>query len=96
MLPELRIYFLVVIDKENGKMAGFKMDLQQTEVVLKDEFLRMAGLHNPEGKNIMLLVWMYRRNTAVRACKRTGTPVSSKENGEGEEKRLSLPAWNRR
>ena len=47
--------FLVVIDKENGKMAGFLNGLATDEVVLKDEFFTDAGLHNPEGKNIMLL-----------------------------------------
>ena len=47
--------FLVAIDKENGKMAGFLNGLATDEVVLKDEFFTDAGLHNPEGKNIMLL-----------------------------------------
>ena len=47
--------FLVVIDKENGKMAGFLNGLATDEVVLKDEFFSDAGMHNPEGKNIMLL-----------------------------------------
>ena len=47
--------FLVVIDKENGKMAGFLNGLATDEVVLKDEFFTDAGLHNPEGKNIFLL-----------------------------------------
>ena len=47
--------FLVAIDKENEKMAGFLNGLATDEVVLKDEFFTDAGLHNPEGKNIMLL-----------------------------------------
>ena len=40
--------FLVVIDKENGKMAGFLNGLATDEVVLKDEFFTDAGLHNPD------------------------------------------------
>ena len=84
--------FLVAIDKENGKMAGFLNGLATDEVVLKDEFFTDAGLHNPEGKNIM----MYCRNTAVRGLQENWYAGISKENGEGEEKRLSLPAWNRR
>ena len=40
--------FLVAIDKENGKMAGFLNGLATDEVVLKDEFFTDAGLHNPE------------------------------------------------
>ena len=68
--------FLVVIDKENGKMAGFLNGLATDDEILKDEFFTDASLHNPEGKNWYAGI--------------------SKENGEGEEKRLSLPAWNRR
>ena len=37
------------------QMAGFLNGLATDEVVLKDEFFTDAGLHNPEGKNIMLL-----------------------------------------
>ena len=63
--------FLVAIDKENGKMAGFLNGLATDDEILKDEFFTDASLHN----------WY---------------AGISKENGEGEEKRLSLPAWNRR
>ena len=70
--------FLVAIDKENGKMAGFLNGLATDEVVLKDEFFTDAGLHNPEGKNIMLL--------QSGACKRTGTPVSRKRMGKGKKR----------
>ena len=38
-----------------NEMAGFLNGLATDEVVLKDEFFTDAGLHNPEGKNIMLL-----------------------------------------
>ena len=89
--------FLVAIDKENGKMAGFLNGLATDEVVLKDEFFTDAGLHNPEGKNIMLLgLDVLCRNTAVRGLQENWYAGISKENGEGEEKRLSLPVWNRR
>ena len=47
--------FLVAIDKENGKMAGFLNGLATDDEILKDEFFTDASLHNPEGKNVMLL-----------------------------------------
>ena len=50
--PEL---FLAAIDKETGKLAGFLNGLATDEYAFRDEFFTDAGLHNPEGKNIMLL-----------------------------------------
>ena len=47
--------FLVAIDKENGKMAGFLNGLATDDEILRDEFFTDASLHNPEGKNVMLL-----------------------------------------
>lgn len=47
--------FLVAIDKESGKMAGFLNGLATDEDTLKDDFFTNAGLHNPNGKNIMIL-----------------------------------------
>ena len=47
--------FLVAIDKENEKMAGFLNGLATDDEILKDEFFTDASLHNPEGKNVMLL-----------------------------------------
>ena len=47
--------FLVAVDKENGKIAGFLNGLATDEPKLRDEFFTDAGLHNPAGKNIMLL-----------------------------------------
>ena len=47
--------FLVAIDKENGKMAGFLNGLATDDEILKDEFFTDASLHNTEGKNVMLL-----------------------------------------
>lgn len=50
--PEL---FLVAIDKENGKIAGFLNGLSTDESVFRDEFFTDANLHQPTGKNIMIL-----------------------------------------
>lgn len=83
--------FLVVIDKENGKMAGFLNGLATDDEILKDEFFTDASLHNPEGKNVMLLgldvLPEYRQSGT---CKRTGTPVSRKRMGEWGRKEIIL------
>lgn len=50
--PEL---FLVAIDKETGKIAGFLNGLATDESAFRDEFFTDASLHDPDGKNIMLL-----------------------------------------
>lgn len=50
--PEL---FLVAIDKHTGKMAGFLNGLSTDEYSFRDEFFTDANLHNPNGRNIMLL-----------------------------------------
>lgn len=47
--------FLVAVDKENGKIAGFLNGLSTNETTFRDEFFTDAELYNPEGKNIMLL-----------------------------------------
>ncbi|MCI8668683.1 MAG: GNAT family N-acetyltransferase [Lachnospiraceae bacterium] len=47
--------FLVAIDKETGKIAGFLNGISTDEYRFRDEFFTDAGLHNPEGRNIMLL-----------------------------------------
>ena len=50
-------------------------------------FLRMPGLHNPEGKNIMLLGSGCTAGIPQSgACKRTGTPVSRKRMGKGKKR----------
>ena len=51
-VPEL---FLVAVDKETGRIAGFLNGLATDEHVFRDEFFTDAGLHDPEGENIMLL-----------------------------------------
>lgn len=50
--PEL---FLVAVDRETGKIAGFLNGLATEETAFRDEFFTDASLQNPEGKNIMLL-----------------------------------------
>ena len=50
--PEL---FLVAEDKETGLLAGFLNGIATDEQVFRDEFFTDASLHNPDGKNIMLL-----------------------------------------
>lgn len=47
--------FLVAVDKNNGKLAGFLNGLATEECTLRDEFFTNAELHNPDGQNIMLL-----------------------------------------
>lgn len=51
-VPEL---FLVAVDKETGKLAGFLNGLATNESSFRDEFFLDANLYNPEGKNVMLL-----------------------------------------
>ena len=51
-IPDL---FLVAVDRETGKLAGFLNGLATDEQVFKDEFFMDAGLHEPQGENIMLL-----------------------------------------
>lgn len=50
--PEL---FFVAVDKETGKIAGFLNGIATDEYAFRDEFFTDAGLHNPNGKNVMLL-----------------------------------------
>ena len=47
--------FLVAVDKGTGKIAGFLNGLATDETEFKDEFFVDAKMHNPAGKNIMLL-----------------------------------------
>ena len=50
--PEM---FLVAVDRESGKIAGFINGLSTDESALRDEFFTNAGLHDPTGKNVMVL-----------------------------------------
>lgn len=47
--------FLVAIDKETGKIAGFFNGIATDEEKFRDEFFTDAGLHNPKGKTVMLI-----------------------------------------
>lgn len=47
--------FLVAVDKESGKLAGFLNGISTNEHSFRDEFFTDASTHDPEGKNIMLL-----------------------------------------
>ena len=52
VLPEL---FLVAIDKETGKIAGFLNGVSTNESVFRDEFFTDITLYDPAGENVMLL-----------------------------------------
>lgn len=47
--------FLAAIDNETGMMIGFLNGIATKEEKFRDEFFTDASLHDPEGKNIMLL-----------------------------------------
>lgn len=47
--------FLVAIDNQSGKMAGFFNGLSTMEERFRDEFFTDIGLQDPEGKSVMLL-----------------------------------------
>ena len=47
--------FLTAVDRETGKIAGFLNGISTDEDCFRDEFFTDASLHNPEGKNVMLL-----------------------------------------
>ena len=49
-VPEL---FLVAIDKETGKMAGFLNGIATNEGKFRDEFFTEADLNEPTGENVM-------------------------------------------
>lgn len=47
--------FLVAYDPEAGKIAGFLNGVATDESVFRDEFFTDIRLHDPKGKNVMLL-----------------------------------------
>ena len=47
--------FLVVVDKETGKIAGFLNGLATDREHLTDDFFENADTHEPDGDNVMLL-----------------------------------------
>lgn len=48
-------FFLTAIDKTTGNLAGFLNGICTDEDLFRDEFFTDISLHNPDGKNIMLL-----------------------------------------
>lgn len=50
--PEM---FLVAVDGKTGRIAGFLNGLATAEETFRDEFFTDASLHDPSGKNVMLL-----------------------------------------
>lgn len=47
--------FLIAQEKKTGKIAGFLNGLATNESRFRDDFFTDASLHDPDGKNIMLL-----------------------------------------
>lgn len=47
--------FLVAIDREMGKIAGFLNGISTNEYSFRDEFFTDVKLHDPAGSNVMLL-----------------------------------------
>ncbi|WP_320442591.1 GNAT family N-acetyltransferase [Ruminococcus turbiniformis] len=47
--------FLVAAERQTGKLAGFIDGLATDEYSLRDEFYTQPELHNPDGKNVMIL-----------------------------------------
>ena len=47
--------FLVAVDKNSGKIAGFLNGIATDENSFRDEFFTDASIHDPNGCNIMLL-----------------------------------------
>lgn len=64
--------FLVAVDKETGKLAGFLNGLATNQKNLTDDFFTNAEVHNPQGDNIMIL----------------GLDVLPKHRGQGLARRL--------
>lgn len=50
--PEL---FLVAVDRQTGKIAGFLNGLSTDEDIFRDAFFTDAELYDPAGRNVMLL-----------------------------------------
>lgn len=46
--------FLVAVDRQTGKLAGFLNGIATNEGEFRDEFFTDASLHDPEGKTIIL------------------------------------------
>lgn len=58
MIERIRIapdMFLVAVDKNTGKLAGFFNGLATNEEAFRDAFFTDAKLHDPKGMTVMLL-----------------------------------------
>ncbi len=58
MIPRIAAasdFFLVAMDRESGRMAGFINGIATEESCFRDEFFTDASLHDPSGRNIMIL-----------------------------------------
>jgi len=83
-VPDL---FLVAIDKNSGEVAGFLNGLATNEEVFRDEFFTEADLHNPEGKNVMLVGLDVLPEYRGRGLARTlVSKYADRENKNGREK----------
>lgn len=88
--PEL---FLVAIDRETGKMAGFLNGLSTNEDTFRDEFFTDADLYDPKGRNVMLLgldVLPEYRGRGLAGCWWT---LIWEESGIKDDAWLCLPVW---
>lgn len=47
--------FLVAVDRETGKIAGFLNGLSTDEEIFRDDFFMNTSLYIPDGRNVMLL-----------------------------------------
>lgn len=47
--------FLIAVDRETGRIAGFLNGIATDEEAFRDEFFTDVSLHDPDGANIMLL-----------------------------------------
>ena len=47
--------FLVAVDRETGRLAGFLNGISTNETSFRDAFFTDAALYNPDGKTVMLL-----------------------------------------
>ena len=48
-------FFLVAVDRSEGKIAGFVNGIATMERKLRDEFFTDETLHDPDGRNVMIL-----------------------------------------
>ena len=53
-IKEAPDFFLVAADTENGKLAGFLNGIVTDENAFRDAFFTETGIHDPDGKNVML------------------------------------------